>query len=537
MNTPQENLKSIYEMKNAIKRAGGTFYQYRPCRLDEFTIYDIDNILHDVVYAQTPLNMNDPFDSQIGFSAEKLFDELIDIVLKAQKLDENTKIVIRLLVKYDLLDQFSDVVKALIELKKQLTSLQRSMHQTNIPYAVFIVKFRKQIYQRLSKAIKMFFTEQSLLAFGLLLEGIAQTEITEEQIKNLLGSKNQFELIKSKIIALRDTVYIPKFEEFLSKINISCFSASGWDNVLMWAHYANSYHGICIEYDFTQFDDFPGFIRAIQYSEQRPTVSLEDFGISAYLKTDNKWDIKHTDFDINKIIDYLCVKSPKWDYEKEWRIICPSDTTASFIEMPKIKSITLGLKMNPLCRKLILDVCKIKDIDCYELTIGNDNFKIDRRKVENTKADFNIDLETEYMNLLGASANKSAGRITEIAAEFSSDESINYQSLAIVNQGAIDAIANMFFMKVCINNVIKNVLEQDPQIDFSDIKTTVADLNGSIIEFQEYYNVLKPIIESIPQNIRLRNKEIRDIEKQLDKIKLLLTRHKETPWVDVLLTN
>ena len=26
---------------------------------------------HDVVYAQTPLNMNDPFDSMIGFSAEE----------------------------------------------------------------------------------------------------------------------------------------------------------------------------------------------------------------------------------------------------------------------------------------------------------------------------------------------------------------------------------------------------------------------------------------------------------------------------------
>ncbi len=508
MNTPQENLKSIYEMKNAIKKAGGMFYQYRPCRLDEFTIYDIDNILHDVVYAQTPLNMNDPFDSQIGFSAGKLFDELIDIVLNVQKLDENTKIAIRLLVKYDLMDQFSDVITALMELKKQLTFLQRSMHQTNISYATFISKFGKQIYQRLPKTIKRYFTERSLVTFGLLIDGIAQTEITEEQIKNLLVSREQFELIKHEIIELRDKVYIPKFKEFLSKVNISCFSASGWDNSLMWSHYANSYHGICIEYDFTQFDEFPGFIRSIQYLEQRPTISLKDFGISAYLKTDKKIDIKHTEIDINKIVDYLCVKSPKWDYEKEWRIICSSDTTASFIKMPRIKSITLGLKMDPLCRKLLLDVCKIKDIDCYELTIGYDNFKIDRQRVENMQADFNIDLETEYVELLGANIDKSVERITEIATELSEGKNLNYQSLLIVNQGAIDAISNMYFMKICINNVVKNVLEQDSSLDITKIKTIVANLNSSINEIQEHYNALKPTMESIPQNIRLHNEKL-----------------------------
>ena len=60
------------EMKEAIKKSGGLFYQYRPCRRDDSTIYDIENIRHGVVYAQTPLNMNDPFDSQIGFSAEQI---------------------------------------------------------------------------------------------------------------------------------------------------------------------------------------------------------------------------------------------------------------------------------------------------------------------------------------------------------------------------------------------------------------------------------------------------------------------------------
>jgi len=33
-------------MKKAISEAGGLFYQYRPCRRDASTIYDIENIRH-----------------------------------------------------------------------------------------------------------------------------------------------------------------------------------------------------------------------------------------------------------------------------------------------------------------------------------------------------------------------------------------------------------------------------------------------------------------------------------------------------------
>lgn len=61
---------------------GGLFYQYRPCRIDKNTIYDIENISHGVVYARSPLYMNDPFDSELGFSAEKLMDELIGVCIE-----------------------------------------------------------------------------------------------------------------------------------------------------------------------------------------------------------------------------------------------------------------------------------------------------------------------------------------------------------------------------------------------------------------------------------------------------------------------
>lgn len=76
-----DEIKYFQKMKKDLSKAGNLLYQYRPCRRDESTIYDIENIRHNVVYAQTPLNMNDPFDSRVGFSSEKIYDEIINMVL------------------------------------------------------------------------------------------------------------------------------------------------------------------------------------------------------------------------------------------------------------------------------------------------------------------------------------------------------------------------------------------------------------------------------------------------------------------------
>ena len=59
------------KIKEKINKAGNLFYQYRACRRDVATTYDIENIRHGVVYVPTPLQMSYPFDSMEGFSSEK----------------------------------------------------------------------------------------------------------------------------------------------------------------------------------------------------------------------------------------------------------------------------------------------------------------------------------------------------------------------------------------------------------------------------------------------------------------------------------
>ena len=98
-NLHKNNALALEHMRQAIHNAG-RFYQYRPCRRDASTVYDIENIRHDVVYAQTPLNMNDPFDSMIGFSAEKIYSECTTMVLDAMDLAGANRVVISMLLQY-----------------------------------------------------------------------------------------------------------------------------------------------------------------------------------------------------------------------------------------------------------------------------------------------------------------------------------------------------------------------------------------------------------------------------------------------------
>ena len=118
MNNKEPNFA---DMKKSIEKAGGIFYQYRPCRRDVATIYDIENIRHGVVYAQTPLNMNDPFDSMIGYSPEKIYEDCISLLMDAVKIDdENTRLIVEMLLKHKVLGTVAELLFNLNELKRHI---------------------------------------------------------------------------------------------------------------------------------------------------------------------------------------------------------------------------------------------------------------------------------------------------------------------------------------------------------------------------------------------------------------------------------
>lgn len=96
------------------------------------------------------------------------------------------------------------------------------------------------------------------------------------------------------------------------------------NNLLMWAHYANSHQGFVIEFDssdkfFNQQiseSDELRYLRKVSYSDERPNIRINvrdgsDAGVKTFL-----------------------TKSSEWAYEKEWRIMLPLELSDE-----KIKSV------------------------------------------------------------------------------------------------------------------------------------------------------------------------------------------------------
>lgn len=523
--------QDVKSMQEGIKKAGGLFYQYRPCRRNVETIYDIENIRHNVAYAQTPLNMNDPFDSMIGFSAEKVYSECISMLIDAMDIDDITKALVSTLLQQRAFGKMAELILTIKQLKQYLSQRQMAMHQKNISLADFIKANTNVLLNKLPKHLKNSVLGKSLYAFMLLISNLGDIEISEASILEILKMDEMLEKLNDAAIEIRDTKYIPEIRKFLSKITISCFSTSGWDNQLMWSHYANSYAGFCVEYDFSQLKEFVGFIYPVKYTKERPTISLKDIGIGGFSFKDGG-KIIYRDADIMNIISYMLCKNTCWDYEEEWRIInIGEENTPIFINLPCIKSITLGLNMDKLCRKLIIEVCKEKNIDCYELVLNSENYGIKRQCIDLNTLPDDMDEEVAYVQLLGKQINKIL-------------ESMNYH-MSLVNESihnaifdtdafllslneVLDMLSNAYFLKRSINRagriagdeLINNAIP-------SGIATTVNLLNSSIASLSIFAdtlnrNIVRLILSgkiNYQDGLKATN-QIRNIKELIEKIKL-----------------
>ncbi|NLI53159.1 MAG: DUF2971 domain-containing protein [Clostridiales bacterium] len=104
---------------------------------------------------------------------------------------------------------------------------------------------------------------------------------------------------------------------------IACFSEQS-DLIPMWAYYAGSHKGICVEFDFPSLDktvdenkNILDSITKVQYSNIRPD-----------------------DGDLTTSSKEFFIKSNMWSHEQEWRLVCATDE--EYINIPCVSGIYLG---------------------------------------------------------------------------------------------------------------------------------------------------------------------------------------------------
>lgn len=521
------------DMKHGIDKAGGLFYQYRPCRRDVATIYDIENIRHGVVYAQTPLNMNDPFDSMIGYSPEKMYENCISMLVEELNIeDESFKFIISQFLKYKAVGKLAEFICMLNDLKKYLFSRQVSMHQVNVPIIIFIRQNLNTLYAKCPKKIKGVLSKEVFAAFLLIVSDMESVNITEDNLADMLKLDNVLDELYEKAVDIKDNVYIPTLRTFLSKLTVSCFSVSGWDNQLMWSHYANSYAGICIEYDFNQIKDVIGFIYPVEYTTERPTLSLQDLGVAGF-NLGLEASVRSCEPNMGAILSYLLAKNVCWNYEKEWRIInVGEENTPLFIDLPFVKSITFGMNMDPICKQLLWDVCKEKGIECYEIEIGTENYELRRKYLSKKDFTYDIDLELNYIDILTKQISVASERIGKMGENIENEiENKNFSNVSPMLSDTLDMLSNSYYLKISLNRICEHETEELSSTGMpNEILNNISLVNTFVSQAKEMCVALKENMPIFLLGGLIKGHEYTIINKQLGDIHELVGKFENIEW-------
>lgn len=206
-----------------------------------------------------------------------------------------------------------------------------------------------------------------------------RARVSVEIIQALIGTKAStmeqegFDLAQFVAPNLR-SVMETKLEEL---IGIFCLTEKP-DNLLMWAHYADSHQGFVVEFDgadsyFNQRrseDDEFCHVRKVKYSDKRPTLSLSEI----------------------ESLDTFLTKSLDWEYEQEWRMLMPLSMANRTIkgmpidihlfEFPRriVKAVILGSRANESLKRRITDILKgSKEYDhvrVRQAQIDREEFKV-----------------------------------------------------------------------------------------------------------------------------------------------------------------
>lgn len=169
-----------------------------------------------------------------------------------------------------------------------------------------------------------------------------------DQIKRLLKDKGtnvdhvpELDLLKIIEANADEKFFYEIFhnDKGLSLFNICSFSTHSLDE-LMWAHYADNFRGVCLEFDFNEDTEISNLFNRIVYTDDMPEVDnlvREEF-LKAY-----------------------STKRKKWEYECEYRLITDGRQFVPFQPL-SLKRILFGPRVPKLKIETVKKLCHHLDL-------------------------------------------------------------------------------------------------------------------------------------------------------------------------------
>lgn len=161
-----------------------------------------------------------------------------------------------------------------------------------------------------------------------------------------------------------------KGRNYSSLLRIASLTAAGYQNMPMWAHYANNHQGFCVEYDMEDHSNrvLASYIYRVQYGDVRADISeLLDRWIGLIHQEKGGSGI----FLSFMFTLLCCIKNKTWSYEQEYRCIVNNFN----LETVKIRAVPsaiyVGAKCHPFYRKELVSIGEAIGVRVYEMTFDN----------------------------------------------------------------------------------------------------------------------------------------------------------------------
>lgn len=152
-----------------------------------------------------------------------------------------------------------------------------------------------------------------------------------------------------------------------NSIGVCSFTTVGFDNLVMWAHYAKNHEGYCIEFEYENpitintGKSFQSKLFPVNYMKSLPQVTLMQLLINP-----------------NKMAkDLILTKNKNWSYEKEYRLIDVESSNESYSVSKvglKITAIYLGLLANEETKSKLRAIAKALKISLFYMSISEGQF-------------------------------------------------------------------------------------------------------------------------------------------------------------------
>lgn len=153
------------------------------------------------------------------------------------------------------------------------------------------------------------------------------------------------------------------FREWMADTSVTCFS-DVCDHPLMWAHYADSYRGVCLIFR-EQIGPDPWVAFEVTYSKERPTVNFAGP-------------------DRNEVITMgLLNKSDLWSYESEYRMI-DYRSKPGFRPLPRnvLVGVIYGARMSESDKEFVGKLSAARErFEIYESSVDPRFFKLNLARI------------------------------------------------------------------------------------------------------------------------------------------------------------